>query len=285
VVSSSSRFFSTLTHSLGGCVPAAAARSPRGSAASATALAAAASAAAACGGGAVALVIASPQFHDAWGYSLRLGAPTFALVPAADGRDNPYARLALEVAFAAAAAGAGARAVAARLSAAAGDGGAVFVVLRAHNDFYSQRAHLLARGLPLTSAGLTALPQSLPAPVDDAPGAPVRISKTGLGSSAALVTSLVAAALAFVGAAEVGYGGENAAGSGEVGAGRVDSAAAPAGGEEAAIGARSAPPFVGQQALALVHVVAQVAHGLAQGKVRVSVGVPRVACGCEHARS
>jgi phosphomevalonate kinase len=57
------------------------------------------------------------------------------------------------------------------------------VTLQADNDFYSQREELLARGLPLSAA--SQLPNFLP----------YRGAKTGLGSSAALVSSLSGAVL------------------------------------------------------------------------------------------
>ncbi|KAF7792390.1 hypothetical protein EIP86_003427 [Pleurotus ostreatoroseus] len=58
------------------------------------------------------------------------------------------------------------------------------------NDFYSQRAQLAARNLPPTLASLSQLPPFLHTgvPLSD-------VHKTGLGSSAALITSLVSALL------------------------------------------------------------------------------------------
>jgi phosphomevalonate kinase len=61
--------------------------------------------------------------------------------------------------------------------------------LRADNDFYSQIPALRERQLELTSQNLLLLPEFLP------PSLPVR--KTGLGSSAALVTCLVGCLLRF----------------------------------------------------------------------------------------
>jgi phosphomevalonate kinase len=66
----------------------------------------------------------------------------------------------------------------------------------ADNDFYSQRQQLALRGLPPTTAGLRQLPP-FTNPLDvpphvHAPDTPLKISKTGLGSSAALTVSLVA---------------------------------------------------------------------------------------------
>jgi phosphomevalonate kinase len=58
------------------------------------------------------------------------------------------------------------------------------------NDFYSQRAQLEARGLPRTLKSLEEMPPFVPLGVTLE-----NAHKTGMGSSAALITSLVAALL------------------------------------------------------------------------------------------
>lgn len=58
------------------------------------------------------------------------------------------------------------------------------LVLLADNDFYSQKNYLDERGLPVSAKNLRALPPHLPLVGD--------VSKTGLGSSAAMTTSVVA---------------------------------------------------------------------------------------------
>ena len=66
------------------------------------------------------------------------------------------------------------------------------LIIKGDNDFYSQRKELQKRGLPLTRAGLQVL--------DAHANAHCQISevhKTGLGSSAAMMTSLVGALLSF----------------------------------------------------------------------------------------
>ena len=69
------------------------------------------------------------------------------------------------------------------------------VAIVGDNDFYSQRTQLAARSLPPTTAALGALPKFLPT------GVAIRdVHKTGLGSSAALTTSLVCALLVRFGA-------------------------------------------------------------------------------------
>jgi len=65
--------------------------------------------------------------------------------------------------------------------------GEIALTLLADNDFYSQQNALKARSLPLSLEGLSALPQHLPVEGD--------VAKTGLGSSAAMITSLCGALL------------------------------------------------------------------------------------------
>jgi phosphomevalonate kinase len=69
-------------------------------------------------------------------------------------------------------------------------GAGLDVAIVGDNDFYSQRKQLEARSLPPTTASLRQLPKFLPT------GVSIRdVHKTGLGSSAALITSLVCALL------------------------------------------------------------------------------------------
>ena len=122
-----------------------------------------------------------------------------------------------------------------------------------------QRAHLVARGLPVCRASLASLPPFLPCPLGEGgsggrPAAAV-VNKTGLGSSAALTASLVAATLALLGAVRL-PGGAAAA------------AAAPAAALEEEAGVR-----------ALVHAAAQVSHGLAQVRPMMGGQQGRPRCG------
>jgi len=74
------------------------------------------------------------------------------------------------------------------------------VKLRAGNDFYSPLAHLKDRNLAATPGNVASLPQFLPCPKvkDEATGEEkVVVNKTGMGSSAALVTSVVGAVLSY----------------------------------------------------------------------------------------
>ena len=75
---------------------------------------------------------------------------------------------------------------------------ALAIKLRADNDFYSQITRLRENGLDLTPANLALLEPFLPCPKDDITGEVV-VNKTGMGSSAALVASLVGALLLFFG--------------------------------------------------------------------------------------
>eukprot|EP00606_Chrysophyceae_sp_TOSAG23-5_P000434 GSChrysophyteH2.ASY1.ANO1.837.1 assembled CDS len=76
------------------------------------------------------------------------------------------------------------------------------IKLRAHNDFYSQIATLQENGLPLFSSSLKSIPNFKACPVDAKTGEVV-VAKTGMGSSAALTTSLVGSLLKYFHAIEL----------------------------------------------------------------------------------
>ena len=179
-------------------------------------------------GGRIDVHVVSPQFATEWHYTLPAEAP-YLLKPCDVKRRNPYVEYALETALAAASRkpdrDGAVDHVAHMLASQCASGASLRLTLNADNDFYSQREHLLARGLPVSAANLAALPRFLPCPTD-ASGKAI-VSKTGLGSSAALVTSVVGAALALLSTS--------------------DSSDA--------------------ERRVLVHDVAQIAHGLAQGKI------------------
>jgi len=115
--------------------------------------------------------------------------------------------------------------------------------LQADNEFYSQRLHLESRGLPINLASLSSLPRFLPCPLSGGEGSEVVVNKTGLGSSAALVTSLVGATAALFTRGGSSYSQEGS---------RSDS-----------------DEFFNNSAefRITIHNAAQIAHGLAQGKV------------------
>lgn len=62
--------------------------------------------------------------------------------------------------------------------------------IQADNDFYSLITHLKERSLPINLQNALSLPRFLPASVDETSG---KVFKSGLGSSACLVTSMVGA--------------------------------------------------------------------------------------------
>ncbi|KAL9269904.1 Phosphomevalonate kinase, peroxisomal-like protein [Drosera capensis] len=110
------------------------------------------------------------------------------------------------------------------------------------NDFYSYRSQLEARGLPLTPESLSILPAftSITFNADDANGSNKKpeVAKTGLGSSAAMTTAVVASLLHYLGVIKLPLSSDNHL------QGRNTSSN-----------------------LELVHIVAQTAHYIAQGKV------------------
>eukprot|EP00899_Mesostigma_viride_P007810 jgi/Mesvir1/1702/Mv21161-RA.1 len=197
------------------------------------------------------------------------------------------------------------------------------MVVAGDNDFYSQRAELVSRGLPLSSASLRSLPRfasatqnkgegdqaaaaagqgagtsrplpavpgvasHAPGPTQATPSLMPEVAKTGLGSSAALVTSVVGAVLAYLrviggrglGAADGITAGEMGRHTGDTRA--VAHARGAMGGDGSGDGSsaddgEAAPHGPGCAAhpldeeggdRLLVHRVAQLAHCLAQGKV------------------
>ena len=121
---------------------------------------------------------------------------------------------------------------------------ALSVKLRADNDFYSQVGTLRSRGMDLTPGNVSALEPFVPCPkvTDGATGEEkLVVNKTGMGSSAALVTSLVGALLRYFGVVSLPGSGEGGGGGGD---------------REAA-----------ENGLRICHNLAQVCHCSAQGKV------------------
>ena len=115
---------------------------------------------------------------------------------------------------------------------------ALAIKLRADNDFYSQINHLKQRGLELTPQNVESLEPFLPCPKDS--DGKVIVNKTGMGSSAALVTSIVGALLQFFGASSLPI---------------ID--------QEGTIGQENHH----EEGLRIAHNLAQICHCYAQGKV------------------
>lgn len=80
--------------------------------------------------------------------------------------------------------------------------GSLRITLQADNDFYSQINALSDANLPLMSDSLRKIKRFNECPL--LPDGSVKIAKTGMGSSAALTTSLVAALLHFFGVVKLG---------------------------------------------------------------------------------
>ncbi|KNC54341.1 phosphomevalonate kinase [Thecamonas trahens ATCC 50062] len=196
-------------------------------------------------------VVRSPQFGEVRRYawqSLGLGKYQFSRADGdgdGDGDDgspgpNPYVGTALAYALGYVCCGADGVTEAARERLAGM--GEVELVLVGDNDFYSQRELLHDRGLPLTADSLAALPPFLALDLSK------DLVKTGLGSSAALITALVAAVLEHTGALALPR---------IVSADVHAPAEPPAGADATAVRA----------AKDRVHYLAQAAHCAAQGKI------------------
>ncbi|KAF0697055.1 Aste57867_12239 [Aphanomyces stellatus] len=139
--------------------------------------------------------IHSPQFHQTMHGELIATTFRFTKESAA----NPYVEKTIRVCVAALVGLLGATAFSARVQDMLDRRQCLMITLEADNDFYSQRDQLQRRGLSVSRANLKTLPAFLPSLQDDAGAA--KIAKTGMGSSAALITSLVGALVGFFGAA------------------------------------------------------------------------------------
>ncbi|CAE6430463.1 unnamed protein product [Rhizoctonia solani] len=136
--------------------------------------------------------VKSPQFENAtWVYDAVVNGDSIQVqqVDNGAGSSNRFVQTALEGTLAIALAIRGKDSFLTSL----GQGLDIHVL--AANDFYSQRASLAARNLPPTLDSLSSIPPFLHQ------GCPItKVHKTGLGSSASLITSLVSALLLHFGA-------------------------------------------------------------------------------------
>ncbi|CAA0838245.1 GHMP kinase family protein [Striga hermonthica] len=109
------------------------------------------------------------------------------------------------------------------------------------NEFYSYRNQIEARGLPLTPDSLASLPPftsiTFNAEESSEQKSKPEVAKTGLGSSAAMTTAVVAALLHYLGVVKL------------------------------SVANSSLPGDQASKELDLVHIIAQTAHCIAQGKV------------------
>ncbi|KAF8502046.1 Phosphomevalonate kinase [Russula emetica] len=141
------------------------------------------------------IVVRSPQFINAtwsytWSISRTTSSPSVVVsqVESSDASKNKFVHLALQKTLSLALEAKGP----AELEQALGAGLDVTIV--GDNDFYSQQDQLKSRNLPVLLASLAAIPPFSPTGV-----ALADVAKTGLGSSAALITSLVTALLVQTG--------------------------------------------------------------------------------------
>ncbi|KAJ1735353.1 phosphomevalonate kinase [Coemansia biformis] len=187
----------------------------------------------------VPIVVRSPQFESAWWrYAFNTATNALTQHASASHDQNMFVQVVLETTLALVndrtPGGLQARLSEAAAAGAPGQSVGLAIVLAADNDFYSQRATLDRLGLGRSSEALRRIPARA------ATGTTLgSVHKTGLGSSAAMVTSLVAAVLAHFGV--------------------VDKDALRADGQ----GRRTAST----EDVQLIHNVAQYAHCVAQGKV------------------
>jgi phosphomevalonate kinase len=151
------------------------------------------------------IVVTSPQFHASWTYTLILGSEEdnvnflesdeMTLVPSSDENgtasgENPFVEKTLRVVWAYLF-----QRIRDKRAASNSDSTTPFmfptlihITIKADNDFYSVIPHL--HGRARTPDNVDALPKFLNCPLDPTTGKAI-VNKTGLGSSAALVTSLV----------------------------------------------------------------------------------------------
>lgn len=152
--------------------------------------------------GCCAVIVCSPQFHSNDSFWIRSEAP-FHFVGS---EPTSFVTLALRVALLSSP-----ELAKAQFEHQTKEGHCLKLLLRADNDFYSQIPHLRANGLEITPAALKAVPACQPPPTAgilaratdqlvpaEEPDAPV-IRKTGLGSSAALTVSTIAAVSSLLG--------------------------------------------------------------------------------------
>ncbi|XP_062099826.1 phosphomevalonate kinase, peroxisomal-like [Humulus lupulus] len=108
------------------------------------------------------------------------------------------------------------------------------ITILGSNDFYSYRNQIEARGLPLLPESLAALPPfaliTFNSGESSGENSKPEVTKTGLGSSAAMTSSVVAALLHYLGVVDLAH-------------------------------------VKGTADLDVVHIIAQTAHCIAQGKV------------------
>jgi phosphomevalonate kinase len=128
----------------------------------------------------------SPQFHSTWNYTY--DKSNRRLIPSSDNESvNPFVEKTLRVCLI--------YLLSSSQQQQQCDITSLNILIRADNDFYSVLPHLSSTN-NRTPADVAALPRFLPCPKDPNTGKAV-VHKTGLGSSAALTTSLVGALIHY----------------------------------------------------------------------------------------
>lgn len=201
------------------------------------------------------IVIDSPQFHTQFIFAYHFDNFSLTLLSKTG---NEFIEKCLSLFFAFAKVHFGVSKFIYLLSAIASTG-ELGIKLRADNDFYSQVDHLRSLGKPLRSASLRALPRFNPCPLDPVSGRPM-VVKTGMGSSAAMTTALVASLLHYFGII------------------RLPAAEA----TSTASSAEQKNAGVPSEDKALLHNLAQLAHAIAQGKIGSGFDVAAAVYGTYH---
>lgn len=124
------------------------------------------------------IVVNSPQFHSVWEYQVEASEESMYLTPSSSNKsENSFVEKTLRVTLAYVLAASSTKQLPSSLN----------ITIQADNDFYSVVPHLQEEAR--TPEAVESLPKFLPCP-QDADGKAI-VNKTGLGSSAALVTSVV----------------------------------------------------------------------------------------------
>ena len=140
----------------------------------------------------ISVLVKSPQFSDAvWNYSIHYDGNDIRVTFDSTAMSrNPFVEAALKCTMAY---------YLAKQSEAPQE--SLVITVNASNDFYSQSDYLKSKGLEITADALQSLPRfnCLDIPID-------KVSKTGLGSSAAMVTSLIGSLMVHLGLASTANG-------------------------------------------------------------------------------
>jgi phosphomevalonate kinase len=139
----------------------------------------------------ITIVVDSPQFRSQFLYSYDIAANTTSLISASG---NEFVEKCIILTLYFIREFYGVEKFTEICSSISASGKSIGIKLRADNDFYSQISKLNELKLPRTSSSLSTLDRFIACPLDPVTGELV-VAKTGMGSSAAMTTSLVAALL------------------------------------------------------------------------------------------